>query len=143
MTSDFDETLERGLRGYVRHVSGTLRISGDCWCVDMARPASAYLALDGHLTGYPGRDVALLWDERQGWSVAVETHSGEDLLLVAYLGGQVLPSATKVARWVGHLFASDNPARLCAGPVPADARFDLPRSLKGYALPSENRLVSS
>ncbi|WP_311771488.1 DUF6292 family protein [Actinophytocola algeriensis] len=47
--------------------------------------------------------MALLWEERHGWSAAIETHSGEDLLVVAYLGRDVLPAPAVVAAWVRDL----------------------------------------
>lgn len=34
-------------------------------------PANAYVALDERLPGFPDHDVALLWDERSGWSAAI------------------------------------------------------------------------
>ncbi|MGV9301451.1 DUF6292 family protein, partial [Amycolatopsis sp. NPDC003676] len=43
------------------------RVTQDC---DGKRD-QAYVALDGHLPAYPGRDVALLWDEIHGWAAAV------------------------------------------------------------------------
>ncbi len=37
------------------------------------------------------RDVAPLRDERHGWSVAIEHDSGQDLMVVASLGGELVP----------------------------------------------------
>ncbi|MDT7800482.1 MAG: hypothetical protein QOI78_3915, partial [Actinomycetota bacterium] len=72
-------------------------------------PVSAYVALDEHLPGYPGRDVALLWDEVHGWAAAIETHSGEDLVVVRYLGGPTItPAPEQVARFVTALREDDH-----------------------------------
>ncbi|WP_133794717.1 DUF6292 family protein [Actinokineospora alba] len=84
-----------------------LGLSGHSSYLQMDRPASVYLALDGRLPRFPDRDVALLWDEERGWAAAAETHSGEDLIVVAYLGHDVLPPPTLVANWVTRLRSGD------------------------------------
>ncbi|MFJ6673895.1 DUF6292 family protein [Actinosynnema sp. NPDC091369] len=100
MELDFDDALTWGLRGYVRRVTEELGLTGECSYVQAEWPAGAYLALDGRLPGFPDRDVALLWDEERGWAAAVETHSGEDVLVQARFGPDVVPPPRAVARWV-------------------------------------------
>jgi hypothetical protein len=80
-----DDTFDRGLRAYVTAVARALGVGAESTTVDTTVPASAYLALDGSLPAYPGRELALLWDERHGWSAAVETASGEDLVVLRHL----------------------------------------------------------
>ncbi|WP_260418219.1 DUF6292 family protein [Actinophytocola algeriensis] len=80
-----------GLRRYVRLVAQSLGLHGECSYIQADESACAYIALDARLSRFPDRDVALLWDEEPGWSAALETHSGEDLLAVAYLEHEVLP----------------------------------------------------
>ena len=106
MDIDFDDSVARGLRRYVWLVGEALGQHGECSFVHADEPASAYIAVEGELAGYPGRDVALLWDERRGWSMAVETHSGEDLLVVAHFGPDLLPAPTAVACWTSRVFAA-------------------------------------
>jgi hypothetical protein len=105
---DFDDTTLRGLRNYVRRVTRALGLRGECSYVhadDQSDDgASAYVALDGRLPRYPDRDVALLWDDRDGWAAAIETHSGEDLRLVAHLCDEVFPPPEVVADAVRDLF---------------------------------------
>lgn len=132
---DFDDALARGLREYVLRVTEALGLSGQCSCLQAERPASVYLALDGRLPRYPDRDVALLWDEERGWAAAVETHSGEDLIVVAYLGQDVLPPPALVAGWVARLrrdqsVGSIRPVRLRS----VDADDDLPARLAAFGL---------
>jgi hypothetical protein len=103
MELDFDDTVTLGLRGYVRSVTRELGLTGECSYVQPERPAGAYLALEGRLPGFPDRDVALVWDERHGWSVAVETSSGEDLVVRAHFDGDTVPAPRAVARWVTRL----------------------------------------
>ena len=89
------------LRAYLGEVAGRLGIGRESRAVDQGSPVSAYLGLADALPGYPDRDAALLWDEAHGWSVAVETHSGEDLIVLRYLGGRtVAPSPARVAEFV-------------------------------------------
>ncbi|XVV06567.1 DUF6292 family protein [Actinosynnema sp. CA-248983] len=118
MDVDFDDTTARELRRYVERIGDALDLSGECWCADAGPPATAYLALEGRLPSHPDRDVALVWDERQGWSVAVETGCGEDLLVVADLPG-VVPRPEAVARFASRLLHDEpppDPAPDCEGP---------------------------
>lgn len=76
-------------------------MTADVRCVDSV---SAYLALDQHLPAFPGWDLALLWDEERGWSAAIETHSGEDLIVVSYPDcDTVVPPSDLVVRFVDGL----------------------------------------
>ncbi|OXM57558.1 hypothetical protein CFP71_06965 [Amycolatopsis thailandensis] len=96
------------LWGYLAEVTDALGIGPESCVVDHDSPVSAYVALDGRLPGHPDRDVALLWDEVHGWAIAIETHSGEDLIVVCYLGGKTIaPTAARVARFVRALRAGD------------------------------------
>jgi hypothetical protein len=104
---DFDDSWTRALRGYTRLVAGALGLSPQCCCVQGERPSNAYVALDGQLRDFPGRDVALLWDERYRWSLAVETHSGEDLVVVAHHGDEARPAPRSVARWARSVLHGD------------------------------------
>jgi hypothetical protein len=101
MELDFDDSVTRGLHRYVRLVSQALGLRGDCSYV---QADSAYIALDGRLKRFPDHDVALLWEETRGWSAAIETHSGEDLIVVARLGQELLPPPETVAAWTRGLF---------------------------------------
>ncbi|MFD8492918.1 DUF6292 family protein [Amycolatopsis sp. NPDC059657] len=99
MDLDFDGTLTRGLRDYIRLTAEALGIVGDSWFVSPERPCNAYIALDGR---HAGHDVALLWSETQGWSLAAETGDGD--LVVARLRGNAIPAAGEVAAWVRREF---------------------------------------
>ncbi|MEU0529885.1 DUF6292 family protein [Amycolatopsis tolypomycina] len=103
---------------YLRDVTAELGIGLESCTLDHDSPVSAYVALDTRLPHYPDRDVALLWDEERGWAAAIETHSGEDLIVLRYLGDEVVPSPLRVARFVTALHEDDHtvgrpdPARL-------------------------------
>lgn len=112
------------LLGYLRDVTAELGIGLESCTVDHDSPVSAYVALDTRLPHYPDRDVALLWDEERGWSAAVETHSGEDLIVLRYLGGTtVIPSPRRVARFVTALRQDDHTVGR-PDPVPLRAAGD-------------------
>ncbi|WP_370964378.1 DUF6292 family protein [Amycolatopsis sp. cg9] len=94
---------------HLAEVTAALGIGPESCTVDHDSPVSAYVALDERLPGYPGRDVALLWDEVHGWAAAVETHSGEDLIVLRYLGGPtIVPPPGDVARFVRALHEDDH-----------------------------------
>jgi hypothetical protein len=107
---DFDDTAHREVHEYVQRVTRALGLRGESSYVQTDEVASAYIALDGRLPSHPDRDVALLWDERDGWAAAVEEHSGDPLRAIAHLGDEVRPAPGAVARAVRDLF-QDNVAR--------------------------------
>ncbi|WP_410599668.1 DUF6292 family protein [Amycolatopsis sp. lyj-90] len=55
-----------------------LGMHGDAFYAQLEPTAGAYIALDRRLPDHPDQDVALVWDERYGWSLALETNSSED-----------------------------------------------------------------
>ena len=101
---DAHERVRRELRSYLDEVACALGVGLESCTIDLDPPVSAYVALDQRLPSFPDRDLALLWDEVRGWSAAVETHSGEDLIVVSYLDSEVAaPPADVVARFVHEL----------------------------------------
>jgi hypothetical protein len=135
MELDFDDSVVRGLRRYIRQVGEALGLRGECSYVQADESACAYLALDGRLRRFPDRDVALLWDEQHGWAAAIETHSGADLMVVAYLGEDLLPSPQAVATWVRTVFDTEHPAvhKGHDGTSPATGGHDVRARLTAYA----------
>lgn len=94
---------------YLRDVTAELGIGLESCTIDHDRPVSAYVALDTRLPHYPDRDLALLWDEERGWAAAIETHSGEDLIVLRHLGGPaVAPAPSRVAKFVTALREGDH-----------------------------------
>ncbi|MEU0536300.1 DUF6292 family protein [Amycolatopsis tolypomycina] len=127
---DRDHRLRSGLTGYLAAVSAAVDVGEESCTVDLDAPASAYIALDLRLPGHPGRDTALLWDERHGWAFAMETHSGEDLLVLGYLGGELVPAPAHVRGFVAAVRAGAS-----GHPDPPDlrgSRFDLVERLGAH-----------
>lgn len=108
MSAGHPRTLD-DVWGYLAEVTAALGVGLESCTVDHDSPVSAYVALDGRLPRHPGRDVALLWDEIHGWAAAIETHSGEDLIVLRYLGGHTpVPPPDRVARFVTALRENDD-----------------------------------
>lgn len=122
--------VARALGGYLDSVAAALGVGPEARTLDLDTPVSAYLAVDTRLPTHPDRDLALLWHEEHGWSAAIETHSGEDLIVVDHLDG-LLPEPRAVARFVHALQADGprhrSPVRLRA----AGDHADLARLLSG------------
>jgi uncharacterized protein DUF6292 len=112
-----------GLRGYVDRVAAALGVGPESCAIDPQPPVSAYVALDVRLPHQPERDVALLWDQRHGWSACVETHSGEDLIVVAYHGPDLLPAPAAIEAFL-HALAAGRPAGRPDPPTPARYELD-------------------
>lgn len=116
---DRDHGLRSGLTGYLAAVSAAVGVGEESCTVDLDAPASAYIALDVRLPRHPGRDTALLWDERHGWAFAMETRSAEDLLVLAYLGGELVPGPGRVRGFVAAVRSAGGGS---GEPVPPDLR---------------------
>lgn len=103
---DFGMVAERALRSYVAGVAAAAGVGPESCTVDLDQPSSAYIALDYRSPGRPDRELALLWDERRGWSVAVETACREDLLVIDELGSPVRADPVTVRRFLDRVLTS-------------------------------------
>jgi Family of unknown function (DUF6292) len=104
---DSQLSFARGLRGYTAAVAAEMGVGLESCVIDTSAPASAYVALDVRLTRCPEHELAMLWDERFGWSVAMETSSGEDLTVLAYRAGDLLPDPAEVGAFLRAVLADD------------------------------------
>jgi hypothetical protein len=107
----------RGFRRYVRLVAEELGCSGDAFSLDTEAPVSAYLPLEDRVPAFPEGDLALFWTPAHGWHGAIEPASGAELVVLSYVGEDVLPPPAEVAAYVRALVAGDGPGR----PNPPDA----------------------
>lgn len=126
----------RGLLRYIEHVAHAVYAGSDAitWVLD--DPSSAYLPLDGHLPGFPAEDLALVWDDENGWAVVIEPDSRGNLIKISYLGEDILPSPVRVAAFVTALCSGGQPSL----PDPPGLRSrhtpdDLAQRLTAYATP--------
>lgn len=93
-----------GLHRYVRLVVTALGTAQDGFCVDLAALASAYIAVERRIPALASWDFALVWDECDGWAAAIETgrvgaDTANDLVVLSYLGNDVLPAPRLVAQY--------------------------------------------
>jgi hypothetical protein len=112
------DTAEADLRAYLAAVAAEVGVGPESATVDLGPPLSAYLAVDHRLPEHPDRDAALLWSERYGWAVAVETHSREDLIIVDHLDAPAVPPPARVARFLADVIRGGG--RACPQPPPVD-----------------------
>ena len=106
----------RGLRQYLLAVAA--KLDAPAWFCEVEVPAGAYVALERRLARFPDHETALLWDERDGWSAAVESTTGDEIIVLAYLGEDVLPAPEAVVAFVAALYGDDYPGQ----PEPPDFR---------------------
>jgi hypothetical protein len=106
----------RGLRQYLLAVAA--KLDAPAWFCEVDVPAGAYLALERRLARFPGHETALLWDERDGWAAAVESAAGDEVIVLAYLGEDVLPPPEAVVAFVTGFYRETYPGQ----PDPPDFR---------------------
>lgn len=136
MDLEYSSAAAQGLPRYVQRVAAELGLSGHGFFAQLEPPAHAYLALDTRVARFPNRDVALVWDEVHGWAVAVESRSGEDLVVLSYLGDDVLPDPDVVAARTRRILAGTDQARTTPPALrEASDHDDLPARLARYARP--------
>ncbi|GAA5160595.1 MULTISPECIES: DUF6292 family protein [Amycolatopsis] len=137
------DAAESALQAYIAVVADALGVPPESTCAMTGRPASAYIALDERLPNFPDRDLALLWEDNQGWAAAIETHSGEDVIVVAYLGGEVVPPPSAVVGFLRDLLADKQPGQLEPPNFPPCADLTERLARHGYAGTSQSMITRS
>ena len=130
--AEADFSLARGLGGYVHAVAGLLHISTEATAYEVSDTATAYLALSERSPGHPDHDLMLVWTERQGWALAVETAPAEPPAMLAYLGADLVPEPREVVRFVNDVLADPSGAA-CVRPRVVTSRQDVGTRLAQYA----------
>jgi hypothetical protein len=137
MDLDFHSAAARGLRRYVRLVVAALGPEVDCAAVHWDHPANAYLALTGRLHWFPDRALALTWNAAHGWAMVLATCASGSLMVLRYLGNDVLPAPQAVATFSGRLFRDEFAGQ--EDPPAAGYALDLVQRLACYAAPCRAR----
>ncbi|MGK4593747.1 DUF6292 family protein [Amycolatopsis japonica] len=125
-------TLERALGAYVRAVAAAVGVPDESTTVEISDTATAYLGLPRRWPGRPGHDVMLVWNERRGWSLAVETDPGAAPIVLAHHGDDVVPAPDAVARFVADTAVGRPPGHAPAEPPAAVPRRVLAERLRPY-----------
>jgi hypothetical protein len=129
-----DRALADGLAGYVRAVASAVNVSAEATASEVSDTATAYLALSVRSTAHPGHDLMLVWTERHGWALSVETAPTEPPAVLAYFGPDVVPAPSEVAGFVtGVLAGSSRPGRVPSRMVAS--RREVGTRLARYAQP--------
>ncbi len=115
-------TLEHALGEYVRAVAAAVGVPDEGTTVEISDTATAYLGLPRRWPGRPDHDVMLVWNERRGWSLAVETDPAAAPIVLAHQGDDVVPAPAAVAR-----FVADTAAGRPASQAPAGLAIDVTR----------------
>ena len=132
--SDGTVTLRSGLAGYVRAVASAVSVPPEATGFEISDTATAYLGLTERWVMRPGRDLMLIWTERNGWSVAVETNPAELPVVVGYLGGDdLVPAPHTVARFVTGVVSGRRAPVACPHFPVGDNRDALAQRLSRYA----------
>lgn len=93
-------SLRQSLATYVGQVATAVGVPTEATGYEVTDTATAYLGLDHRLATRPHHDLMLVWDERLGWYLAVETNPTEAPVVLAYLNGDTVPTPAAVARFV-------------------------------------------
>lgn len=127
-------SLRNGLAGYVRAVAAAVSVPPEATGFEISDTATAYLGLNVRWALRPSQDLMLVWTERHGWSVAVETAPAEHSVVVGYLGGNdLVPGPHVVARFVAGVVSGLRSAVGCPVFAVDDDREGLARRLSCYA----------
>ncbi|RZS43824.1 hypothetical protein EV193_102805 [Herbihabitans rhizosphaerae] len=131
-TSETTHAFGRSLAGYVRAVAVELGVPLEATGFEISDTVTVYIGLAERWPEFPTRDLMLVWTERHGWYVAVETDPGEGTIVADHLGGDdLVPPPPVVARFVAALLAGDRSSAHPLGRT-VDAT-DLARRLSRYA----------
>ncbi|QUQ67714.1 DUF6292 family protein [Kutzneria sp. CA-103260] len=130
---DVTRALTLGLTGYLRAVANAVGEPAAGTSCEVSDTATAYIGL----TVKGPRDLMLVWSERDGWAVLVETAPAESPIVVSRLGGDD-PAPPP---WVVSRFVSDTLAEVPSQPSPQahhrQNRQQLADRLAAYAAPTE------
>lgn len=96
-------TLGGRLAEYVKQVAAAIEVPVEATGYEVSDTATAYLGLDQRWATHPDHDLMLVWDERLGWYIGVETTPAEAPEVLAYLDGDTVPTPAAVARFVGEM----------------------------------------
>jgi hypothetical protein len=126
MDLDHDGAAARGLRRYVRLVAEAVGVGAEASTLQLDEPVSVYLALDRCSPQHPDQDLALLWSERDGWALGLESMVNADVLVQGFLGAEVLPPPRTVADYVARACRGEGfgVARSCAARPDPDELFE-------------------
>jgi hypothetical protein len=127
-----DGALVSGLSGYIRAVAAAVGVPVEATDFEVSDTATAYLGLAVRSGRHPDHDLMLVWSERHGWALAVETTPAERPAVLAYLGADLIAEPGVVARFVADALV-ELPDREGVPPSITAGRRDVGALLARYA----------
>lgn len=95
-----DAVLDSALREYVHAVADALGVPRDGVTCEVTDTVTAYLPLACRTTEHPDDDLMLVWGERRGWAVLVETAPGRAAVVLGAIDGDTVVHPADVARFL-------------------------------------------
>jgi hypothetical protein len=123
-TATSDDALATALRDYVHAVAVAAGVPADGVTCEVTDTATAYLPLGRRSASHPDHDLMLVWGERRGWAVLLETPPGQPAIALGAMGGDAVAAPAEVARFVRSTVTSPRPGCRLPG---ASARPDRTR----------------
>lgn len=108
--------LESALAEYTRLVAERIGVPAEAVTFEVTDTATAYLGLTARTVDLPQRDLMLVWDERLGWSIAIEPRGDDQPPVICHLGRQIAPPPETVAQFVADVLRGRRRGQL--SPVP-------------------------
>ena len=98
MTASSHDPAQRGLQRYVQLVAAVLGADLNGSWYEWSSEATAYLPVPQRMSGNVEQRLALVWDEKSGWSAGVDTD--DDFLVLASYSEDIVPAPRVVATFV-------------------------------------------
>lgn len=121
------------MSNYARAVAAAVGVPDHGYWCEVGRLATIYLALDARHPEFPDLDLALAWNEVNGWSAVLEIRQGAETIAIAYRGETVLPTPREARTFMADLLAGHCPGQLEPPRLRPPGRRDvLHRELRRY-----------
>ncbi|MGH3625438.1 MAG: DUF6292 family protein [Sciscionella sp.] len=124
--------MRHGLAGYIEQVAAAVGVAREGVTFEVSDTATAYLGLTLRAPERPERDLMLIWSERHGWAVALESEPSDTPEMAAYFGDDLVPAPAEVARFVTDVVTGHDHGRACPRFAVEDDRNQLTSRLARY-----------
>ena len=104
-----DEVLIRALRDYVHAVARAIGVPADGVTCEVTDTVTAYLPLASRAIAYPDHDLMLVWSDRRGWSVLLETRPAAAVIVIGSLDRAVVVRPAEVERFITDILLHPTP----------------------------------
>lgn len=95
-----DAVLDSALRDYVHAVAAAVGVPVDGVTYEVTDTVTAYVPLSCRAQAHPDDDLMLVWGERRGWAVLVETPPDRTAVVLGAIEGDTVVSPADVVRFI-------------------------------------------